>query len=1821
MLVIIISLQVIPQNNYVAVIDNTYEDYYRNHEGLDVFNPIIKEFQHSEFPILYIYDPTTGYPIYKDSFVEHFSRFFLIDVIRLDTFMTLDNNSLDSYLAIVVDPSVGGLHGSDITLTEAKKILNTYKPLLLFGPAHGVIDREVGLSYNIFSKTSGGYVSFEKPFMNHSIKKYPIPIEQSFQFLSDNNLEMEYYNSSFLSSQLIPIIYSCSNSSIKFMIYYERPHVIQKIIWLSVEDFNSLSEDGISLVTNTLFWLCAKSRISILVKSVLNNQILESTEYLGYGGFFFYSEGLVTNTFLYISICETLGISYNLDNLTLINFLIKNYNKSEGSFSDYDVITSEKSKAWVTGLSVYLLKKFNAINMINKTRTLLYLSSLQTESGGFKSDIGSSSINIENTYAAVLGISLLDDTFSTINKSAIINYIKNLQVLDGQSPSYGGFKYSTSSFFASIKNSYFAVATLLILNSLESVDVNALSIFINSLEKENGGFLDSPITTTHWSTGQAVWLLSKIGRLDSINNITRTRDFLLNSQMPDGGFGNNPNSTVSSLKWTFYAVLGLKELTYSPNNINSLIKYLQSTKAPTGGIGVSRYVGSVLDSYFSVEILNLTGSMHSLKNKTALINFLLESYIRERKTFFMTIYKPSIEGLPLPIKNRFVYIPSEGIIETFYVLRSLYLLSSLDAINQSMINNITSTIISSQCLDNSSVYYGMFSYEPTYLHNDLRTRFEFTIFSILTLSMLDSLGGINLKAVREYLNQTYSYTNNSYPAPLYLLRFPPNYEREHKLYSTYISLLALKELGALNSTILNAAYNIAVLERNDSNIANVFLRIEILEFLQSYNSSIDVDSHFNKTLILQTLLSLQRKDGLFKANIPADYWIEESSFALKIVKKLRLTPFFDEALSLKVDALQIEPSEHEWRLGEQISITLTLYEGVFNEIVTSGSVSLRIKDYEVFLCQTQNGTYSTILTPNSTELLGHQSIEIYATNGTLIPSIVRWNTTITTQLNLTIISNGYNFTTRDTLRLKANVTSVTNYFIQDAYVLMVLNDTLYPFESLGNGTYVLSKQLSELSGYHNITIVASREYCSNVTLQFQIFVFNSTTATKITISKSIITWNESINISIFVNNEMGLPNGSATIILDGQILSNVTIENGSGEYQLFIPPNFSLGNHTLHVIFNYFNITPQYLSSSDLAQFYVYLRPDGLLNLSNASILTKECVIINASIFWENQAITTNFTLSIYDINRDELVYSGLYYNNSISIKWIPQTYGVYNISLIIHGNSTIVGSTAWKLLYVNKQSTNIFITDIPEEKYYHENVTFYIWITDEYNSTLNDLRVIIYINDTLLDIVDTPTMMFLPFDNLPLGYINLTIKYLGNDTFEQSILKVTFKNKPSPVELQVSNLLDGTSVTTNVTITSIYEIPNWLNFSIRITDPANKTILSLKHQISNNIITWNVNLSGYYRIYITFDGQLAGFESTEKAFILYWDKTYLYEPVDLTIEIKGDTPIHVYDTIEINISLSRKVQYLNANLTIIYASEGKIISRYTLPSGHLSITMNWTFTKVGEYILSLEWYNITEYVSKNVSVIVKPISANIWVDISNSTSYPNVPLILTIHVNSTVPVNGSLLIFVNQSIIKNIELLAYQGNLNITLSNLSPGTYQITIHFKSSVFENKTIEEKVRIIKIPTRLLISKLTHETLLGNNVTIVVQLINDIDDTPILGVNVYLLVYWPISGTEEIIGVTNETGYVHFTFIALEEGSIPFSVEFHGNNIFKGSTVFRYINVQKEKPHEAPNNNQSIILTDSYVIVGFAIIGASTIPIIYAYRRVSLQVKRIFKVRKR
>ncbi|MHA1470366.1 MAG: hypothetical protein ACTSSP_07375, partial [Candidatus Asgardarchaeia archaeon] len=298
-----------------------------------------------------------------------------------------------------------------------------------------------------------------------------------------------------------------------------------------------------------------------------------------------------------------------------------------------------------------------------------------------------------------------------------------------------------------------------------------------------------------------------------------------------------------------------------------------------------------------------------------------------------------------------------------------------------------------------------------------------------------------------------------------------------------------------------------------------------------------------------------------------------------------------------------------------------------------------------------------------------------------------------------------------------------------------------------------------------------------------------------------------------------------------------------------------------------------------------------------------------------------------------------------------------------------------------------------------------------------------------------------------------------------------------------------------------------------------------------------------------------------------------------------------------------------------------KIISRYILPSGHISITMNWTFTKVGEYILSLEWYNMTEYVSKNVSVVVKPISANIWVDISNSTSYPNVPLILTIHVNSTVPVNGSLLIFVNQSIIKNIELLAYQGDLNITLPNLSPGTYQITIHFKSSVFENKTIEEKVKIVKIPTRLLISKLTYETLLGNNVTIVVQLINDIDDTPISGVDVYLLVYWPVSGTEQIIGVTNETGYVHFTFIALEEGSIPFSVEFHGNNIFKGSIAFRYINVQKEDLSDISNNNQSTILTDSYVIAGFAIIGASTIPIIYAYRRVSLQVKRIFKVRRR
>ncbi len=163
------------------------------------------------------------------------------------------------------------------------------------------------------------------------------------------------------------------------------------------------------------------------------------------------------------------------------------------------------------------------------------------------------SLMLANDYA--YSLPALGDTIDPVRKSAIITYVKSVQLTNG------GFVGDKASKNASLLYTDLALETLTYINATGSIDAGKVKAFVASLKNPDGGFgfsqesKGSSLATTFY----AVRVLKTIGGLDLLDR-AKTTEYLKGFEKKEGGFGFVKGPGVANAKNTYMAAFVLNTL-------------------------------------------------------------------------------------------------------------------------------------------------------------------------------------------------------------------------------------------------------------------------------------------------------------------------------------------------------------------------------------------------------------------------------------------------------------------------------------------------------------------------------------------------------------------------------------------------------------------------------------------------------------------------------------------------------------------------------------------------------------------------------------------------------------------------------------------------------------------------------------------------------------------------------------------------------------------------------------------------------------------------------------------------------------------------------------------------------------------------------------------------------------------------------------------------------------------------------------------------------------------------------------------------------------
>lgn len=227
------------------------------------------------------------------------------------------------------------------------------------------------------------------------------------------------------------------------------------------------------------------------------------------------------------------------------------------------------------------------------------------------------SLVLANDYAHSLPA--LGDTIDPVKKSAIIAYIKTVQ-LDN-----GGFVADKASKNASLLYTDLALETLASINATGSIDAGKVKSFATSLKNPDGGFgfskeaKESSLATTFY----AVRVLKALGGLDLLDK-AKTAEYLKGFEKKAGGFGFVKGPGVANAKSTYMAAFVLNTIgSLDDVTRNNAVKFLATTPYLDKQ---SKEQPELNEQYYAIKALQELNAADKVDSKLAMA-FLKKIYI------------------------------------------------------------------------------------------------------------------------------------------------------------------------------------------------------------------------------------------------------------------------------------------------------------------------------------------------------------------------------------------------------------------------------------------------------------------------------------------------------------------------------------------------------------------------------------------------------------------------------------------------------------------------------------------------------------------------------------------------------------------------------------------------------------------------------------------------------------------------------------------------------------------------------------------------------------------------------------------------------------------------------------------------------------------------------------------------------------------------------------------------------------------------------------------------------------------------------------------
>lgn len=1309
--------------------------------------------------IVIIMDTRTGYEIFAQQYKELLRPYFSnITIVNLPDILTGDVRLDNKISAMIVDPSVGSLLGASVNITEAKAILNAYKPTLLMGSAHGVIDRFENIDPASFSLDTIKDVTVANDFQEHQLFNRPFNVNISVDIFTDS-FKCDTYKTAH-SDSIKPILLSLQNNDTIILGTYSRENIAQKIVWFALENPTLLTDNGKNLFINTVSWLAYESRLSLIIDAIQNLQILTNSLFVGYGSFVFSKTPSIKNTYYYTKTMYDEGWGNKIEKQAIVNYIMTLFYEEQGYFEDIDTQFERYSKIETIGFAVETLYLLDYLSEIDWTKTIDFIKNCQGSEGGFNDDPNSTGTeDIYNTWAALKALKRLDPLFNSINVTQVVTYIKNLQDLDIFSTTYGGFKSKTSSWLADIKSSYYAVDSLIMLGKLDEIDANALSIFINNCESSDGQFKNSPVSTSY-ATAEAVWILYKINRLYSLDNATNTINKLRQSQQVDGGFGDNPEDYYTELETTSRAIDALSILNSEPINVTNVLYFLNNSITVVGGAANNRLIGDLWQTYSALRIINMSGMLNNI-NVTAVKIFLNKTYYTEQKNYFLftafyngTIFRDLVYYA--------LFFSQSGNILNYFAIKGIQFSEDYEFL-ANIEEDISQEILNSQVKDHISKYNGMFKRSTDItIPNDYNTKFDTTIFSTLSLDELNKLGNMDKLATRQYINET--YVNSSYPKALYSEQLLPLYNQSYELFTTYYVLEVLRKIGGINQTILQYANQTVFDHINYESITNLYFSVKILEILQDYNFISNFRDCINVSRVLDLIKAHQRDYGLITQSDCPSFYLEETAMSVELLISLRILDLFDD--SMIIDS-NIIPPKNNYMLGETIVITGNSSLFQYNEPLENATICVTFQNTTVYEFTDSNGSFLVQIPLNDSKYVGEHQLSLNITYDKLLPSYFITDILVNMSIEVEVTTDKTEYRNDENITAYANVTTLEGDPVNDAIVyldLIEINQTIV-MEYIGNGMYQKIFPIESYTGNLSLHVTATHNYTLPAEDVTSIFVYNKTVVLSVQSNASTVIRPGSIQFNITAQHQQVDLNGTVYVYLDGINIENVTLQNNEAIYLLEISTEISLGTHNITFVF--IPELTRYDTASYDCSFFVMAKPEVQLSLSNNSIYTIETTEITVKALESDDTINVSIEMEIIDINTNDTIVA-VTGKGELVYQWNTIYSGNYKIIAKIIGNDTIIESIAEANLTVFPQPTEVIIHASQTNCTVNETIEISVIVNASNldNCTINENEnVYVYVNDTPMGIYNQKYVFAASIS----GTYLVTVTYMGNETFAPS--------------------------------------------------------------------------------------------------------------------------------------------------------------------------------------------------------------------------------------------------------------------------------------------------------------------------------------------------------------------------------------------------------------------------------------------------------------------